>query len=53
MAKAHIYLAAGANVEATDTFASWIDTTNALVFDMGTVVLTSVTQPQPNVTVGG
>ena len=53
MAKAHIYLAAGANVEATDTFASWIDTTNALVFDMGTVVLTSVSQPQPNVTVGG
>lgn len=53
MAKAHIYLAAGANVEATDTFASWIDTTNSLVYDMGTVVLTSVTQPQPNVTVGG
>ena len=53
MAKAHIYLAAGANVEATDTFASWIDTTNSLVYDMGTVVLTSVSQPQPNVTVGG
>jgi len=53
MAKAHIYLAAGANVEATDTFASWVDTTNSLVYDMGTVVLTSVTQPQPNVTVGG
>ena len=53
MAKAHIYLAAGANVEATDTFASWIDTTNSLVYDMGTVVMTSVTQPQPNTSVGG
>ena len=53
MAKAHIYMAPGANVESTDTFASWIETTNSLVFDMGTVVLTSVTQPQPNITVGG
>jgi hypothetical protein len=53
MAKAHIYMAPGANVESTDTFASWIETTNSLVFDMGTVVLTSVTQPQPNTAVGG
>lgn len=53
MAKAHIYTLPGANVEVTDTFATWIDTTNALVYDMGTVVMTSVTQPQPNTSVGG
>ena len=53
MAKAHVYLAPGANVETTDTFASWIDTTNQLVFDMGTVVLTSVAAAQPNTTIGG
>lgn len=53
MAKAHVYLAPGANVETTDTFAGWIDTTNQLVYDMGTVVLTSVPLAQPNTTVGG
>lgn len=53
MAKPNIYLQAGANVESTDTFASWVETTNQLVYDMGTVVLTSVTQPQPNTSVGG
>ena len=53
MAKAHVYLLPGANVEATDTFASWVDTTNQLVYDMGTVVLTTTANPQPNTTVGG
>jgi len=53
MAKAHVYLLAGANVESTDTFASWVDTTNQLVYDMGTVVLTTTSYPQPNVSVGG
>ena len=53
MAKAHVYLLPGANVEATDTFASWVDTTNQLVYDMGTVVLTTTLEPQPNTSVGG
>jgi len=53
MAKAHVYLLPGANVEATDTFASWVDTTNQLVYDMGTVVLTTTPYPQPNTSVGG
>lgn len=53
MAKAHVYLLPGANVEATDTFASWVDTTNQLVYDMGTVVLTTTSNPQPNTSVGG
>ncbi len=53
MAKAHVYLAPGANVETTDTFASWIDTTNQLVYDMGTTVLTSVNLAQPNTAIGG
>lgn len=53
MAKAHVYLAPGANVETTDTFAGWIDTTNQLVYDMGTVVLTSVAAAQPNTSIGG
>lgn len=53
MAKAHVYLLPGANVEATDTFASWVDTTNQLVYDMGTVVLTTTPFPQPNTSVGG
>lgn len=53
MAKAHVYLLAGANVESTDTFASWVDTTNQLVYDMGTVVLTTTSYPQPNTGVGG
>ncbi len=53
MAKSHVYLLPGANVEATDTFASWVDTTNQLVYDMGTVVLTTAQYPQPNTSVGG
>jgi hypothetical protein len=56
MAKSHVYLASGSitpNVETTDTFATWIDTTNQLVFDMGTVVLTSVNLAQPNTSIGG
>ena len=51
MAKALVYLVNGAlspNVESTDTFASWIDTTNQLVYDMGTVVLTATANAQPN-----
>jgi len=51
MAKALVYLVNGVlspNVEATDTFASWIDTTNQLVYDMGTVVLTATANTQPN-----
>lgn len=48
-----VYVQAGANVEATDTFASWINTTNALVYDMGTKVLTTTTFIQPNTSVGG
>ena len=53
MAKAHVYLAPGANVETTDTFASWIGTTNQLVYDVGTVVVTTVGLTQPNSSVGG
>jgi hypothetical protein len=53
MAKPNVYLAPGANVESTDTFAEWINTTNSLVYDMGTVVLTSVAAAQPNTSVGG
>ena len=48
-----VYVQAGANVEATDTFATWINTTNALVYDMGTKVLTATTFTQPNTSVGG
>ena len=51
MAKALVYLVNGPlspNVETTDTFASWIDTTNQLVYDMGTVVLTATANTQPN-----
>ena len=51
MAKALVYLVNGGlspNVETTDTFASWIDTTNQLVYDMGTVVLTATANAQPN-----
>ena len=48
-----VYVQAGANVEATDTFATWINTTNALVYDMGTKVLTTTTFTQPNTSVGG
>ena len=51
MAKALVYLVNGPlspNVESTDTFASWIDTTNQLVYDMGTVVLTATANAQPN-----
>lgn len=51
MAKALVYLVNGPlspNVESTDTFASWIDTTNQLVYDMGTVVLTATANTQPN-----
>ena len=53
MAKAHVYLAPGANVETTDTFASWIGTTNQLVYDAGTVVVTTANLAQPNSSVGG
>lgn len=48
-----VYVQAGANVEATDTFATWVNTTNALVYDMGTKVLTTTTFIQPNTSVGG
>lgn len=48
-----VYVQAGANVEATDTFATWINTTNALVYDMGTKVLTTTPFAQPNTSVGG
>ena len=53
MAEAHVYLQPGANVEATDTFASWVETTNMLVYDMGTKVVTTAPYAQPNTTVGG
>lgn len=53
MAEAHIYLQPGANVEVTDTFASWVDTTNMLVYDMGTKVVTTAPYSQPNTSVGG
>lgn len=48
-----IYVQAGANVEVTDTFATWIATTNSLVYDMGTKVLTTTQYSQPNTSVGG
>ncbi|MFA7407932.1 MAG: hypothetical protein WCY93_08985, partial [Anaerolineaceae bacterium] len=43
----------GANVETTDTFAQWLSRTNQMVYDMGTVVLTAASVPQPNNTNGG
>ncbi len=48
-----VYVQAGANVESSDTFATWINTTNALVYDMGTKVLTASPFTQPNTSVGG
>ena len=52
MAKAQ-YLLPTANITPTDTFADWVDTTNQLVYDMGSIVLTSTLSSQPNTTVGG
>lgn len=43
----------GANVEvATDSFGGWINKTNQLIYDMGTVVLTAGPAAQPNTTNG-
>jgi len=43
----------GANVEiTTDSFSGWINKTNQLVYDMGTVVLTAGPVAQPNTTNG-
>lgn len=43
----------GANVEAqTDSFAGWIDKTNEVRYDMGTVVVTTGAVAQPNTTNG-
>lgn len=52
MAKAQ-YLLPTANVTPVDTFADWVDTTNQLVYDMGSIVLTTTLSSQPNTAVGG
>ena len=42
-----------ANVVTTSTFAQWLATTNQIVEDMGSVVITTTPNVQPNTTVGG
>ena len=42
----------GSNVETQDTFAGWLDQTNKLIYDMGTVVMTVADVAEPNTTNG-
>lgn len=42
----------GSNVVSTDSFSGWIDKTNQVRYDMGTVVVTVGSVPQPNATNG-